>query len=69
LGCQSHVPTSTPSRATSSPALPDDGMVDVGGGVSLHVHCVGDGSPLVVLDECGGCDSTSLRHVPEFIGS
>jgi pimeloyl-ACP methyl ester carboxylesterase len=56
-------PTPPPSRA-----LPDDGMVDVGGGTSLHVHCVGDGSPLVVLDECSGCDTGSWQAIQPSIG-
>jgi len=59
IGCQSHAPASTPSHAAAPPALPDDGMVDVGNGVSLHVHCVGEGSPMVLLDGCLGCQMPS----------
>jgi pimeloyl-ACP methyl ester carboxylesterase len=48
--------------------LPDDGMVDVGGGVSLHVHCVGEGSPMVLLDECLGCQVPMYRPIWAAIG-
>jgi hypothetical protein len=60
IGCQSHAPASTPSHSAASPGLPDDGMVDVGGGVSLHVHCVGAGSPMVLLEGCLGCQVMSI---------
>jgi pimeloyl-ACP methyl ester carboxylesterase len=49
--CQSRPPSSHAPSATASPALPDHGMVDIGGGTKLHVHCVGDGSPMVLIDE------------------
>ena len=66
--CQSHAPAATPSHPAPSPALPDDGMVDVGGGESLHVHCVGEGSPTVVLDACLGCWVTDYRPIYSAIG-
>jgi hypothetical protein len=28
----------------------DDGMVDIGGGAALHVHGVGEGSPMVLIE-------------------
>jgi hypothetical protein len=42
FGCQSQGPAATPSHPAAPPALPDDGMVDIGG-ESLHVHCAGTG--------------------------
>jgi len=69
IGCQSHTPASTPSHPAASPGLPDDGMVDVGSGVSLHVHCVGEGSPMVLLEGCLGCQvPSSYRPIWSDIG-
>jgi pimeloyl-ACP methyl ester carboxylesterase len=68
IGCQSHAPAATPSHLAAPPALPDDGMVDVGSGLSLHVHCIGEGSPMVVLDECLGCRVQSYRPIQSGIG-
>jgi pimeloyl-ACP methyl ester carboxylesterase len=68
IGCQSHAPASTPSRPAAPPALPDDGMVDVGNGASLHVHCVGEGSPMVLLDGCLGCQVPMYRPIWSAIG-
>jgi pimeloyl-ACP methyl ester carboxylesterase len=75
-GCKTNEPPRTPPAATAAPAstaaplaLPDDGMVDVGNGTSLHVRCDGEGSPLVVLDECSGCDATSWHAIqPQVAG-
>jgi pimeloyl-ACP methyl ester carboxylesterase len=68
IGCQLHAPASTPSHLAAPPALPDDGMVDVGRGLSLHVHCIGEGSPMVVLDECLGCTAQYYRPIQSGIG-
>lgn len=41
-------------------------MVDVGG-YSLHIHCLGEGSPVVILDAAGGFTSSSWAWVqPEI---
>jgi pimeloyl-ACP methyl ester carboxylesterase len=69
-GCRSQAPAAptapaptAPPASTAAPlALPDDGMVDIGNGTALHVRCVGEGSPLVVLDECAGCDAAMNWH-------
>jgi pimeloyl-ACP methyl ester carboxylesterase len=68
IGCQERAPASTLSPLASPPVLPDDGMVDVGGGLSLHVHCVGEGSPTVVLEECLGCRVPFYRRILSGIG-
>jgi pimeloyl-ACP methyl ester carboxylesterase len=68
IGCQPHAPASTPSHAAAPPALPDDGMVDVGSGASLHVHCVGGGSPMVLLEGCLGCQVPDYRPIWSAIG-
>jgi pimeloyl-ACP methyl ester carboxylesterase len=72
-GCQPrpHVAPASPAASSSlaAPAivLPDDGLVDVGGGESLHVHCAGTGSPLVMFDECLGCEAPFYRAMQEGV--
>ena len=44
-----------------------DGLVDVGG-LALHVHCVGEGKPIVVLDAGLGGDGASWKDVQPEIG-
>jgi pimeloyl-ACP methyl ester carboxylesterase len=44
-----------------------DGLVDVGG-LSLHIHCVGAGSPVVVLDAGLGDDGSAWGQVQPEIG-
>ncbi len=41
----------------------DDGMVDLGSGMSLHLHCVGHGSPTVVIDNGHGVDGGTWSYV------
>jgi len=49
-----------------APQAITDGMVDVGG-VSLHIHCVGEGTPVVVLEAGLGNDATTWRETqPEI---
>lgn len=58
------------SLAACQPARPPivpDGMVDVGGR-SLHLHCVGEGSPAVVMDAGLGDDGTTWSRVQPEIG-
>jgi pimeloyl-ACP methyl ester carboxylesterase len=40
-----------------------DGLVDVGGGVALHLHCVGQGAPTVVFDAGAGGDGAGWSRV------
>jgi hypothetical protein len=47
---------------STSAAPVTDGMVDVGGR-RLHVHCAGEGTPLVVLDAGLGRNGTDWRFV------
>lgn len=54
------------SPAPSHPAT-TDGVVDVGG-LSLHIHCVGGGSPTVVLDAGLGNDGSVWSDVQPGIG-
>ena len=72
-GCQTRAPLAPASQATTSPVaapspvLPDDGMVEIGGGESLHVHCAGAGTPLVVFDECLGCETPFYRAMQDGV--
>ncbi len=72
-GCQARAPAAPASPAASaslvasSRALPDDGLVDIGGGESLHVHCAGAGSPLVLFDECVGCEASFYRAMQDGV--
>jgi hypothetical protein len=43
-------------------------MVDIGGGMSLHIHCVGHGTPTVVMDNGHGADGGSWGLVLGDIG-
>jgi pimeloyl-ACP methyl ester carboxylesterase len=59
-----------PTVATAAPgsrAVPDDGMVDVGDR-SLHLHCVGQGAPAVVMENGHGADGESWSLVLGDIG-
>lgn len=69
-GCQplrAGAPAASSSLAVPSLILPDDGMVDIGGGESLHVHCAGTGAPLVLFDECLGCEAAFYRAMQEGV--
>jgi pimeloyl-ACP methyl ester carboxylesterase len=43
-------------------------LVDIGGGLTLFLHCVGSGSPTVVLEAGLGADSFSWRDVQPQLG-
>jgi pimeloyl-ACP methyl ester carboxylesterase len=43
-------------------------MVDMGGGMSLHLHCVGRGTPTVVIDNGHGADGGSWGVVLDDFG-
>src|SRR5258706_10773441 len=63
-GCKSAVPMATaPSRA---PIM--DGLVDVGG-ASLHIHCIGEGTPVVVLESGLGHDGGVWADVQPGVAS
>jgi pimeloyl-ACP methyl ester carboxylesterase len=63
---------STPAVLPEPSSLPShtpitDGMVDVGG-LSLHIHCVGEGAPIVVLDTGLGGDGSDWGEVQPQLG-
>jgi len=76
-GCQSRAPATPPPPVPTAPpaspppplALPDDGMVDIGGGMSLHIHCIGRGTPTVVMDNGLGADGGSWSNVLGEVGA
>jgi len=49
-------------RPPAAPPVVTDGMVDVGS-LSLHIHCVGEGSPVVVMDAGLGNDGSVWKRV------
>ncbi len=48
--------------ASRAPGPPPGRLIDVGG-FTLHIHCVGEGSPTVVLDAGAGAWSLHFAHV------
>ncbi|MET0594841.1 MAG: alpha/beta fold hydrolase [Polyangiaceae bacterium] len=66
--CQSRAPSSHAPITNASPVWPDDGMVDIGGGSALHVHCVGEGSPMVLIDECLNCGASDYLPILSGVG-
>jgi pimeloyl-ACP methyl ester carboxylesterase len=52
------------SAATQSQG---DGMVDIGGR-SLHIHCIGEGTPIVVFEAGAGDDSSTWSKVQPEVG-
>jgi pimeloyl-ACP methyl ester carboxylesterase len=54
--------TAAPSRAPA-PTRITDGLFDVGGGLSLHLHCEGQGVPAVILDAGLGDSGVSWSAV------
>jgi pimeloyl-ACP methyl ester carboxylesterase len=66
--CQSRGPSVHAPPATASPALPDHGMVGISRGTRLHVHCVGEGSPMVLIDECLNCGASDYLPILSGIG-
>jgi pimeloyl-ACP methyl ester carboxylesterase len=59
---------STPAPATPAPpAAFTDGIVDVGG-LTLHAHCVGAGTPVVVFEAGLGDDAGPWRGVQAEVG-
>jgi pimeloyl-ACP methyl ester carboxylesterase len=60
--------TSTTSRAESSVGGPPGELAEIGGGRSLFWHCVGSGSPTVVLEAGFGADTSSWRDVHAQLG-
>lgn len=63
--CQSSTPA--PATPPTPPATFTDGLVDVGG-LALHAHCVGAGTPVVVFEAGLGDDSGPWRGVQAEVG-
>jgi pimeloyl-ACP methyl ester carboxylesterase len=62
-GCHAGVPLAAPPAATPAvnPVI-SHGLVDIGG-ITLHLHCVGQGAPVVVMDSGLGNDGTVWKEV------
>jgi len=54
------------SQAVAPPVV-TDGLVDIGG-LSLHIHCVGQGAPAVVMDAGLGNDGSVWKGVQPQVG-
>ncbi|MDI1443377.1 alpha/beta fold hydrolase [Polyangium sp. 6x1] len=64
------VPPATPGATTTPTATPAgvmDELVDIGG-LSLHIHCIGKGIPVVVLDSGLGDDGGIWSEVQPELG-
>jgi len=57
----------TPATRAATPAAVTDELVDVGG-LSLHIRCVGDATPVVVLDAGLGDDGGVWSQVQPELG-
>ena len=66
LAACSHTPLPPVSPAAASAPIMD-GMVDIGG-LSLHIHCIGEGAPIVVLDSGLGMDGSVWDDVQPEVG-
>lgn len=53
----------------SPQSIVTEGVVDIGGGMALQIHCIGDGSPAVVFDAGLGGDSRSWSGLLPKVGS
>jgi pimeloyl-ACP methyl ester carboxylesterase len=73
VGCGGQEPTGQRSPTAKTPRLAPvtDGpgrFVEIGGGRSLFLHCVGSGSPTVVLEAGFGADTFAWRDVQPALG-
>jgi pimeloyl-ACP methyl ester carboxylesterase len=66
LAACTHVPLPPVSPAAASGPIMD-GMVDIGG-LSLHIHCIGEGLPIVVLDSGLGLTGEAWDDVQPDVG-
>lgn len=66
--CQgASVPPATPAAPSATSAMVTDELVDIGG-LSLHIHCIGDATPVVVLDAGLGDDGGVWSQVQPELG-
>ena len=61
------VPASAPGSAASAGTA--DSVIEVGSGVSLHIHCIGHGSPVVVFEAGAGQDTSTWNGVLPDVGA
>jgi pimeloyl-ACP methyl ester carboxylesterase len=62
-GCHAAGAVPPSASASAAPPVVTDGVVDVGSGTLLHIHCAGDGSPVVVFDAGLGMDGSAWNDV------
>jgi len=69
IGCGGSEPAKTPTPSVDLDGPPGK-LVDIGGGRSLFAHCLGSGSPAVVLASGGGTNAAQWADVqPELARS
>ena len=72
VGCGGHEPQRAPATKTprAAPVIVDGPgrLVEIGGGRSLYLTCVGSGSPAVVLEAGFGADTFNWRDVQPELG-
>jgi pimeloyl-ACP methyl ester carboxylesterase len=67
-GQKSNEQSTATAKAPHSPVVSGGRLVGIGAGRSLFMHCVGSGSPTVVLDAGFPGDSTGWRDVQPQLG-
>jgi pimeloyl-ACP methyl ester carboxylesterase len=67
-GCLTPPVPPSAAPASAAPPVVTDSVIDIGSGISLHIHCIGDGSPVVVFDAGGGLDGSTWNAVLADVG-
>ena len=63
-----HAGAPQPARLAATRDVISDGVVEIGGGLALHIHCLGEGSPTVVMDAGLGNDGSVWNDVQREVG-
>jgi hypothetical protein len=58
-----------PITSMGAPPQPPGRLVDVGGGVNMHIYCTGEGSPTIVLDAGLNGGTMSWAKVQEQVSN
>ncbi|MGH9989443.1 MAG: alpha/beta fold hydrolase, partial [Nitrososphaera sp.] len=58
-----------PIASLGAPPQPPGRLVDVGGGINMHIYCTGEGSPTVVLDAGLNGGTMSWAKVQEQVSN
>jgi pimeloyl-ACP methyl ester carboxylesterase len=58
-----------PITSMGASPQPPGRLIDVGGGINMHIYCTGEGSPTIVLDAGLGAGSMSWAPVQEQVSN